>query len=192
MVHFNFNVCIYSVLIVNISQTGWARTHPRWRKCLLLYCRDVPPFNETADQPSNIGFGRFRARGSLYLHDGGESWPPFFPQKRKRQLIVTKMSPKWWAPTSYKWSYTPSYPVVRPLIGVSTLLISSRGPPFYESYKQNPFQKNPHAEQETDDFSKATSPGTRNVLWAPLPTLHDLTLPSKAGSQGGWVERAGT
>ena len=95
---------------------------------------------------------RFPTRWGLYFG------PRIFPQKRKRQLIVTKMSPKWWAPTSSKWSYTPSHPVVRPFLGVSTLLISSRGPPFYESYKQKPFQ-NPHAaEQKTDDFPRPLPP----------------------------------
>ena len=41
-----------------------------------------------------------------------------------------------WAPTSYKWGYNsykegchPRYPVIRPFIGVITLLITSRGPP---------------------------------------------------------------
>jgi len=33
--------------------------------------------------------------------------------------------------------------------------------------------------ERPERFIVATSPGTRNVLWAPLPTLHDLTLPSK-------------
>ena len=36
-----------------------------------------------------------------------------------------------WAPTSYKrsYNYNPSYPDIRPFIGVMTLLITSRGPP---------------------------------------------------------------
>ena len=32
-------------------------------------------------------------------------------------------------PTSYKWSYNPSYPFIRPFIGLITPLIIGRGPP---------------------------------------------------------------
>ncbi len=32
-------------------------------------------------------------------------------------------------PTSYKWSYNPSYPFIRPFIGLITPLITGRGPP---------------------------------------------------------------
>ena len=32
-------------------------------------------------------------------------------------------------PASYKWSYNPGYPVIRPFIGVITPFITSRGPP---------------------------------------------------------------
>ena len=34
-----------------------------------------------------------------------------------------------WAPTSYKWTYNPTYPFIRPFKGVISLLITSRGPP---------------------------------------------------------------
>ena len=36
-------------------------------------------------------------------------------------------------------------------------------------------------------MAQVTSPGTRNVLWAPLPKFHDLTLKAHQVAMGGQV-----
>ena len=43
--------------------------------------------------------------------------------------IVWKKGVQGGPPASYKWSYNPSYPVIRPFIGAITPFITSRGPP---------------------------------------------------------------
>ena len=50
---------------------------------------------------------------------------PYFHQKNRYIYIYIQGGP----PTSYKWNYNPSYPFIRPFIGLITPLITGRGPP---------------------------------------------------------------